>query len=510
MRGGAAAARWAHNPKVDGSSPSPATKKYILLSVVQALWNNPLPFRTRKLNILALTILHLCGKISHRRETNLIMNNEEITEKLNSDNNLLDTMESLIEEFSPKEILERGEIVDGTVISIQNNGLVIDLGQKSEGFVPKNEMKSLTNPESYEKGKQIITYVIFPETQEGTILLSVDRARGEQGWKTLDTARQEGKTLVGKIVDSNKGGAVVECEGVQGFVPLSQLIGPARELYTPSGPPKPGFIGMSIEFRITELNRRRNRAIFSERAALEAVKMKLKSERIKELNVGDVVKGKVLGTSKFGVFVEMDGADGLIHISELSWDTVLDPENFVQIGTILDVQIIKIDHENLRIALSLKRLQPEPWDMISGDVSVGTIMKGTITKLASFGAFARVKGGLEGLIHLSELSYEKVDIPSDVVSEGQEVEVKIIKIEEERKRLGLSLLLDKEVEDIPVEEEKDSSTANIDETSEINEIENKDDAQQDENLEETQAASNADNDESNDEVNDSSEEDKAE
>ena len=388
------------------------------------------------------------------------MNNEEITEKLNSDNDLLDTMESLIEEFSPKEILERGEIVDGTVISIQDNGLVIDLGQKSEGFVPKNEMKSLTNPESYEKGKQIITYVIFPETQEGTILLSVDRARGEQGWKTLDTARQEGKTLIGKIVDSNKGGAVVECEGVQGFVPLSQLIGPARELYTPSGPPKAGFIGMSIEFRITELNRRRNRAIFSERAALEAVKLKLKSERIKELNVGDVVKGKVLGTSKFGVFVEMNGADGLIHISELSWDTVLDPENFVQIGTTLDVQIIKIDLENLRIALSLKRLQPEPWEMISGDVSVGTIMQGTITKLASFGAFARVKGGLEGLIHLSELSYEKIDLPSDVVSEGQEVEVKIIKIEEERKRLGLSLLLDKEIEDESGDSDNDESTVN--------------------------------------------------
>ena len=412
------------------------------------------------------------------------MNNEEITEKLNPDNNILDTMESLIEEFSPKEILERGEIVDGTVISIQENGLVIDLGQKSEGFVPKNEMKSLTNPESYEKGKQIITYVIFPETQEGTILLSVDRARGEQGWKTLDSARQEGKTLIGKIVDSNKGGAVVECEGVQGFVPLSQLIGPARELYTPSGPPKAGFIGMSIEFRITELNRRRNRAIFSERAALEAVKLKLKSERIKELNVGDVVKGKVLGTSKFGVFVEMDGADGLIHISELSWDTVLDPENFVQIGTSLDVQIIKIDHENLRIALSLKRLQPEPWEMISGDVSVGTIMKGTITKLASFGAFARVKGGLEGLIHLSELSYDKVDLPSDVVSEGQEVEVKIIKIEEERKRLGLSLLLDKEVEDSPSDNDKDLSDESNDDESTLNETTDEVDDQQNENLEE--------------------------
>ena len=370
-------------------------------------------------------------------------------------NSTIDTMESLIEEFSPKEILERGEIVEGTVINVQDNGIVIDLGQKSEGFVPKNEMRSLTNSELYEKGKSLITYVIFPETQEGTILLSVDRARGEQGWKTLDVARQEGKTLIGKIVDSNKGGAVVECEGVQGFVPLSQLIGPARELYTPSGPPKPGFIGMAVEFRITELNRRRNRAIFSERAALEAVKLKLKSERIKVLTVGDVVKGKVLGTSRFGVFVEMDGADGLIHISELSWDTVLDPENFVQIGTPLDVQIIKIDLENLRIALSLKRLQPEPWEMISSDVSVGTIMKGTVTKLASFGAFARVKGGLEGLIHLSELSYDKIDVPSDVVREGQEVEVKIIKIEEERKRLGLSLLLDKEIK----EPSSDESTA---------------------------------------------------
>ena len=418
-------------------------------------------------------------------------------------NPAIDTMESLIEEFSPKEILERGEIVDGTVINIQDNGLVIDLGQKSEGFVPKNEMRSLTNPEIYEKGKSLITYVIFPETQEGTILLSVDRARGEQGWKTLDVARQEGKTLIGKIVDSNKGGAVVECEGVQGFVPLSQLIGPARELYTPSGPPKPGFIGMAVEFRITELNRRRNRAIFSERAALEAVKLKLKSERIKDLNVGDIVKGKVLGTSKFGVFVEMDGADGLIHISELSWDTVLDPENFVQIGTSLDVQIIKIDLENLRIALSLKRLQPEPWEMISSDVSVGTIMKGTITKLASFGAFARVKGGLEGLIHLSELSYDKIDVPSDVVREGQEVEVKIIKIEEERKRLGLSLLLDKEVVEHALNEGQSSQNSenNTEENSEINTEESPDDNTEENSEINTEESSDDNTEESSEEKN---------
>ena len=157
----------------------------------------------------------------------------------------------------------------------------------------------------------------------------------------------------------------------------------------------------------------------------------------------------------------MDGADGLIHISELSWDTVMDPENFVQIGTTLDVQIIKIDLENLRIALSLKRLQPEPWDQISSEINVGKIMPGTITKLASFGAFARVQGGLEGLIHLSELSYDKIEQPNEVVEEGQKVEVKIIRIEQERKRLGLSLLLDKEVtpeeesEEVTPEEESE-------------------------------------------------------
>ena len=368
-----------------------------------------------------------------------------------------DTMESLLEEFSPKEIVQRGDIVDGAIVSFEPSGLVIDLGRKSEGFVPRGEMKSLSNLDNYEFGDTLISYVIHPETTDGTILLSVDRAKGEQGWKILDSARKDGTTLLGKIIDSNKGGAVVECEGIQGFVPLSQLIGPARELYQPSGPPKPGFIGMPIEFRITELNRRRNRAIFSERAALEAIKKKLKAVRIKDFKVNDIVKGRVLGTSKFGVFVEMDGADGLIHISELSWDTVMDPENFVEIGTELDVQIINIDIENLRIALSLKRMQPEPWDRLSSDINVGNVMKGSITKLASFGAFARVKGGLEGLIHLSELSYDKIEHPGQIVKEGQEVDVKIIRIEEERKRLGLSLLLDKnlESEEIPKDDNVD-------------------------------------------------------
>ena len=160
---------------------------------------------------------------------------------------------------------------------------------------------------------------------------------------------------------------------------------------TPSLPSKAGFIGMSIEFRITELNRRRNRAIFSERAALEAVKIKLKSERIKELNVGDVVKGKVLGTSKFGVFVEMDGADGLIHISELSWGPVKNPEDFVTVGTDMDVYVLKIDRETLKIALSLRRLTPEPWEQIQSGLEIGQTVTGTITKLANFGAFARIE-----------------------------------------------------------------------------------------------------------------------
>ena len=335
------------------------------------------------------------------------------------------SMDELIEEFLPHKPLKRGEIIDGKIMSINDNGLLIDIGYKSEGFIPTREMKTLVSDEDKEIkiGDEIIA-----------------RARGEQGWRVLEKAMQNDESCYGVILSANRGGAVVESEGVQGFIPLSQLVGPSRELFVNGGePPKEGFVGMKIQFKIIELNRRRNRAIFSERVALEAERQVLKKKLLDNLKEGDVIKGRIVGVSNFGAFVDLGGADGLIHISELSWGPVKNPEDFVTVGTDMDVYVLKIDRETLKIALSLRRLTPEPWEQIQSGLEIGQKVTGTITKLANFGAFARIEPGVEGLIHISELSYDVVKHPKNVVSEGDKLELQIIRIEPDRKRLGLSI-----------------------------------------------------------------------
>jgi small subunit ribosomal protein S1 len=351
------------------------------------------------------------------------------------------TMEDLLDEYLPSKVLRRGEIIDGRVMSRKAEGMLVDIGYKSEGFVPTKEMRSLADAsDELSVGDEIIAYVVNPEGNEGSSILSIDRARGEQGWRVLEKAMDNNESCKGVITGSNRGGAVVESEGVQGFVPLSQLVGPARELYVPGGePPKEGFIGMEVEFKIIELNRRRNRAIFSERAALQAWKQIQKMRLVQELTEGEIRKGRVAGISNFGAFVDLGGADGLIHISELSWEPVKSPDEIVTVGTEIDVFVLRVDRENLKIALSLRRLQPEPWDEIEAKFAVGQTVTGTVTKLANFGAFARIDRGIEGLIHISELAHQVIKHPRDVVTEGDELELKIIRIEPERRRLGLSL-----------------------------------------------------------------------
>jgi small subunit ribosomal protein S1 len=352
------------------------------------------------------------------------------------------TMADLLDQYVPSKALRRGEIIDGRVMSKTSEGLLVNIGYKSEGLIPGREMRTL-GPEGVEEmgvGDEIIAYVINPEGPDGSSILSIDRARGEQGWRILEKAMEGDETVRGKIIGANRGGAVVEAEGVQGFIPLSQLVGPARELYVPGGePPKDGFIGMEVEFKIVELNRRRNRAIFSERAALQAWKQIQKMRLVQELNEGEIRRGRVAGISNFGAFVDLGGADGLIHISELSWEPIKSPEEVLSVGDEIDVYILKVDRENLKIALSLRRLKPEPWDEVENKFVVGQTVTGVVTKLANFGAFARIDAGIEGLIHISELSHQVIKHPRDVVNEGDELQLKIIRIEPERRRLGLSL-----------------------------------------------------------------------
>ena len=382
-------------------------------------------------------------------------------------------MGELLDSMKPIKPLRRGDVVEGVVMRADADGIFVNVGAKAEGVVPPGEMKTL-DPAAREQisvGDDIVTFVVRPETAEEGAILSVDRAVGEQGWRVLEVAMESGEIIKGKILGFNRGGAIVEAEAVQGFVPISQLVSVPRAHFrtaqeqadrrraaeqtaaeaeggeadpspTPDAPerdPREDQIGKELELRVLEVNRGRNRAVFSERQAIQERRDAQKARLIEELREGEVRQGKVTGISSFGAFVDLGGADGLIHISELSWGQVGSPDEVVRVGDELNVYVLRVDAENKRIALSLRRLQPEPWETINERYQVDDIVDATVTKLTNFGAFARVEGAVEGLIHISELSARMISHPREVVSEGEAVRVKILRIEPERRRLGLSL-----------------------------------------------------------------------
>ena len=371
------------------------------------------------------------------------------------------------------------------------DGIFVNIGHKAEGVVPPGEMRTL-DQEAREKlavGDELVTFVVRTETAEHGAILSIDRAEGEKGWSTLQKILDAGTNVEGVVEGFNRGGAIVQVEGVQGFVPMSQLVSISREHFrvaqeartppavetaaeeakeddpqeadtpptletaaeeTKEGDPQEqdqaekedplaADIGKVLQLKVLEVNRGRNRAIFSERRAMQEWRDEQKARLIEELTEGETRHGKVTGISSFGAFVDLGGADGLIHISELSWNQVNSPEEIVSPGQELDVFVLRVDAENKKIALSLKRLKPEPWETINERHQVGDIVDATVTKLTNFGAFARVEGSVEGLIHISELTDRMINHPREVIREGDAVKLKVLRIEAERRRLGLSL-----------------------------------------------------------------------
>ncbi len=352
--------------------------------------------------------------------------------------------------------VRRGDVVEGVVMRADtSDGLFVNIGQKAEAHVPANEMRTIDSTDIEGLvGGSIIAMVVRPESGDNPAILSVDRAIGEQGWRYLEKAMDAGEVIEGQIAGFNRGGSIVEVEGVQGFVPMSQLVSVPRErfrIYQDSGEgmsaeeqesiqeAQDAEIGRQIPMKVLEVNRSRNRAIFSERQAVQESRDARKAKLIEELEEGQIRNGTVTGISSFGAFVDIGGADGLIHISELSWSMVNSPEEVVSVGQKVDVYVLRVDAENMKIALSLRRLQPEPWETIHERHNIGDIVNATVTKLTNFGAFARVEDSIEGLIHISELSARMINHPREVVREGEQVEVKILRIEPERRRLGLSL-----------------------------------------------------------------------
>lgn len=355
-----------------------------------------------------------------------------------------DTMATLLAESEDSRTPQRGEIVEGTVMGWDRDGMLVDIGAKSEGMVPRHELQSLgPDPESkYSGGDAVFVFVVQTESADGQIVLSVDRARGEHGWHTLQERFDSGEIFEATVTGHNKGGLLVNVEGVNAFVPMSQVVGfrPERgQEDVPGGPSLADAVGRPLRLKVIEINRRRNRVILSERAALQEWRMEQKERLIQELHEGDIRRGKITSVRSFGVFVDLGGADGLAHLSELSWERDKTPMDLFHVGDEVNVYITKIDPENKKIALSLRRAQPEQWDSIVDKYKEGQVVVGRITKLVTFGAFARIEGPVEGLVHVSELVDRRIAHPKDVVREGDLLPLKVVRIERDRQRLGLSL-----------------------------------------------------------------------
>jgi small subunit ribosomal protein S1 len=325
-------------------------------------------------------------------------------------------------------------------MSLEREGVLVDVGSKSEGIIPRNEMHSLGPNASLEPGEKVLVFVMQSETGEGQILLSIDKARGERGWRTLQDRFESGESFEGQVTGYNRGGLLVNVEGVNAFVPLSQLVGLRPERGENNGGNSlADAVGRTLRLKVIEINRRRNRVILSERAALQEWRMIQKERLIQELREGDIRRGRISSVRNFGVFVDLGGADGLAHLSELSWERDKSPAELFKVGEEVDVFVTKVDPENKKIALSLRLANPGRWDEVVSKYREGQVVPGLVTKVVTFGAFARIEGPVEGLIHVSELVDRRIGHPKEVVREGDLLPLKIVRIERDRHRLGLSL-----------------------------------------------------------------------
>ncbi|MBA2755935.1 MAG: 30S ribosomal protein S1 [Chloroflexi bacterium] len=367
------------------------------------------------------------------------------------------TMEELLaEQDSDIKSFKHGDVVEGNVVRIDKDEILVDIGAKSEGVVSNRELFGRHGGEGQAPlniGDTVLVYVLQPESPEGHAVLSLRRAGLERKWRSMQEQFETGVIIEAPVIDHNKGGLIVDC-GIRGFVPISQIVDfprrpqndqprdAAQEIAEKLMP----FVGRKLRLKILEVNRKANRLILSEKVALYEERREKRDELFSSLQVNQKVTGTVRSIAPFGVFIDLGGIDGLVHKSELSWNKVNNPESGYKVGEEVEAEVIDINHERGRISLSIRRLQPDPWHSTVADFNVGDVIDGTVTKLVNFGAFVRVRDGLEGLIHISELSHQRVVHPGDVVHEGQSLKLKIISLDSERHRLGLSL---KQAEELP-------------------------------------------------------------
>jgi len=337
----------------------------------------------------------------------------------------------------------RGQIREGVILRVEKRGIVIDVGLKREGIVPPKDVDRLGEDASSRllPGKEVKACIVRPEDREGNLILSLYRARLEQDWARAQQMMESGEVWRGEVIGCNRGGLKVRFGRLDGFVPGSH-IGSADGRRLPPDQRLEKFreyIGRELPLEVIEVERGRRRLILSVRLARRKLRERHRDRLLTELLEGQVVQGTVSRLCDFGAFVDLGGADGLIHVSELAWQHVRHPREVLQVGDEVKVYVLKLDHDRRRIGLSLKRTQPDPWSWIELTYAEGQLVSGVVTGIADFGAFAALENGVEGLIHISELADPPPEDPHTVVQKGDELVLRILRIEPARRRVGLSL-----------------------------------------------------------------------
>ncbi len=347
-----------------------------------------------------------------------------------------DLGETGLEDAIAKSVVDfdEGDVVIGTVVKVDKDEVLLDIGYKSEGVIPLRELsirKDVAPSEVVNPGDKIEALVLQKEDKEGRLVLSKKRAQFEKAWKEIEAIKARDGVVRGEIIELVKGGLIVDI-GLRGFLPASLVdLRRVRDL-TP-------MIGQDIEAKIIELDRNRNNVVLSRRAFLEENQREQREEFLTSIRPGEVKKGVVSSIVHFGVFVDLGGMDGLVHVSELSWNHVDHPSSVVSVGDEVQVLVLEVDQDTERISLSLKATQRDPWQEFAAAHKVGELVYGRVTKLVPFGCFVQVAAGIEGLVHISEMALHHVDLPEQVVTVGEELWVKIIDLDPQRRRISLSI-----------------------------------------------------------------------
>jgi small subunit ribosomal protein S1 len=343
--------------------------------------------------------------------------------------------ESLDDAYTSSMVqVEDGQIVEGTIVKVDHDEVLLDIGYKSEGVIPSRELSIRNDVDPSEivsLGERIEALVLTKEDKEGRLVLSKKRAQYERAWGTIEKIKEEEGVVSGPVIEVVKGGLIVDI-GLRGFLPASLVeLRRVRDLAP--------YVGRTVDAKIIELDKNRNNVVLSRRAWLEETQKEQRDDFLTNLKPGEVRRGVVSSVVNFGAFVDLGGMDGLVHVSELSWKHVDHPGSVVQVGDEIEVQVLEVDLDRERISLSLKATQQDPWQQFASAHQVGELVYGRVTKLVPFGSFVQVGDGIEGLVHISEMSAHHVDLPEQVVTPGEELWVKIIDLDLQRRRISLSI-----------------------------------------------------------------------